>query len=222
MLVVPESRYHSPDVSVAFPSAQAYDAVVFYGAPWSVYDSATIGTWVDDEIAFARTAIAAGVPVLGICFGGQLLAAAIGGSVALAPAPEIGWGTVETHDGLIETGPWFNWHYDRFAVPDGVPVVARTALATQAFCVGRTLGLQFHPEVTTEVIESWMAAGGAAQLAAHGVDAAALLAQTRGLAGEASARARDLVLRFVSDVARRPAVTTPEPAAAGRPELLPG
>lgn len=206
MLVVPESRYHSPDVTVTFPSASSFDAVVFYGAPWSVYDTAGIGSWVEDEIAFARSAIAAGLPALGICFGGQLLAAALGGSVSLAPVPEIGWGTVDTYAGLIDAGPWFNWHFDRFTVPGGVPVLARTPLADQAFSVGRTLGLQFHPEVTTEVIESWMAAGGAAQLADRGVDAGALLAQTRSLADGAAARAHELVRRFVCDVAVRPAV----------------
>ena len=64
-----------------FPSADLFDAIVFYGAAWSVYDTATIGTWIGDEIAFARSAISLGVPVLGICFGGQMLAAAVGGSV---------------------------------------------------------------------------------------------------------------------------------------------
>jgi GMP synthase-like glutamine amidotransferase len=206
MLVVPESRYQSPDVTVTFPAVSAYDAVALYGAPWSVYDTAGIGSWVGDEIAFARSAVSAGVPVLGICFGGQLLAAALGGSVSLAPTPEIGWGTIDTYDGLIEAGPWFNWHFDRFSVPDGVPVLARTTAAIQAFAVGRTLGLQFHPEVNTEVIESWMAAGGAEQLAENGVDAGALLTQTRALADGAAARALELVRRFISDVAVRPAV----------------
>jgi GMP synthase-like glutamine amidotransferase len=206
MLVVPESRYHSPDVSVTFPAAESFDAVTFFGAVWSVYDSATIGTWIDDEIAFARSAIAARVPALGICFGGQMLAAALGGSVSRAPVPEIGWGTIDTVDGLIDAGPWFNWHFDRFTVPDGVPVLARTAHADQAFCVGRTLGLQFHPEVDTEVIESWMPLGGAEQLVENGIDPRELLARTKALSGGARIRTRELVRRFVSDVALRPAL----------------
>jgi GMP synthase-like glutamine amidotransferase len=204
MLVVPEARFHSPDVSVTFPAAEAFDAVAFYGAVWSVYDSATIGTWIDDEIAFARSAIEAGVPALGICFGGQMLAAALGGSVSRAPVPEIGWGAIDSFDGMISAGPWFNWHFDRFAVPDGVPVLARTAHADQAFTVGRTLGLQFHPEVNTEVIETWLTLGGAEQLVENGVDPQALLAQTRSLSGAAALRTLELVRGFVSDVASRP------------------
>jgi GMP synthase-like glutamine amidotransferase len=221
MVVVPESRFHSPDVSVAFPSAAEYDALVFYGAPWSVYDSATIGTWIGDEIAFTRSAMSLGVPVLGICFGGQMLAAAVGGSVSLAPAPEIGWVSVSTSaPDLVEAGPWFAWHLDRFSLPAGVPVLARTSLANQAFSVGRALGLQFHPEVTVDVLESWLSAGGAEQLAEVGVAVEPLLERTRREEGAAASRADALVRRFAGDVARRPLVPLPAPLAAADATVL--
>ena len=221
LIVVPESRYHSPDVQVVFPSAAAFDALVFYGAPWSVYDTRAIGTWINDEIAFARSAITLGVPVLGICFGGQMLAAAVGGSVSPAPAPEIGWISLSTSaPDLIEAGPWFSWHFDRFALPPGVDVIARTSAANQAFSVGRSLGLQFHPEVNTEVLEAWLATDGEAQLAELGLAAAPLLAQTRRQTAAATARAESLIRRFVSDVARRPAVPLPVPPSAGDATVL--
>jgi len=204
MVVVPESRYHSPDVTVTFPSAPEYDAVVFFGAVWSVYDTATI-PWISDEIEYARSLISLGVPTLGICFGGQMLAAAVGGSVSRAPIPEIGWLSVASDEpALIDGGPWMSWHFDRFSVPSGVPVVARTALANQAFVSGRALGLQFHPEVTDAVIEAWLASGGSAELAELGVDPQALIEQSRALADGAAARAHGLVRRFLFDVARRP------------------
>lgn len=208
--VVPAARYHSPQVTAEFPDPAGYDAIVYFGAAWSVYDSETIGTWIGDEIAVARAAHSLGVPQLGICFGGQMLAAALGGSVARAPVPEIGWHLVETASpGLIDAGPWFQWHVDRFTLPGSVPVLARTAHAAQAFCIGRTLGLQFHPEVTPAVLDRWLAAGGEGQLAGFGVSAAELMARTRSLAGRgAAARTRELVRRFVTNVARRPAVTT--------------
>ena len=136
-----------------------------------------------------------------------------------APTPEIGWISLSTSaPGLIEAGPWFSWHFDRFTVPSGVPVLARTALADQAFCVGRALGLQFHPEVNDEVLESWLATGGDEQLAEVGVTVAPLLAQTRLLTGAAAARAEALVRRFVTDVARRPVV--PLPPSAGDATVL--
>ena len=223
MVVVPEERYHSPDVAVTFPAASEYDAVVFFGAVWSVYDTATI-PWVSDEIEYARSLISLGVPTLGICFGGQLLAAAVGGRVERAPIPEIGWlsvaadtsaepGLIDT--GLIDTGPWLSWHLDRFTVPADVPVIARTALASQAFVTGRTLGLQFHPEVTDGVLEAWLRSDDTAQLAKSGVDPQALIEQSRTLADGAAARARALVRRFMFDVARRPATELPATTLIG-------
>lgn len=212
LIVVPADRFNSPDVAVTFPSAAAYDAVAFFGAVWSVYDTATI-PWITGEIAYARSLISLGVPTLGICFGGQMLAAAVGGRVEPAPIPEVGWLSVATSEpALIDGGPWLSWHFDRFSVPAEVPVVARTALANQAFVHGRTLGLQFHPEVTDAVLDAWLGSGGGTQLAELGVDPQALIEQSRTLADGAAARAHGLVRRFLFNVARRPAL--PLPAAA--------
>ena len=217
--VVPRSRYHSPGVTVVFPDPASYDAIVFFGAVWAVYDEATIGTWIGGEIAFARAALDLGVPLLGICFGGQMLAAAVGGQVARATTPEIGWTIVASADtALIAPGPWFQWHFDRFTLPAGVPVLARTALANQAFVYGRAMGLQFHPELTPSVLECWLDSGGAAELAGLGIDPAGLMAQTRTLTSVSAVRAHELVRRFVTDVARRPV----SPAAASATVLTPG
>lgn len=209
--VVPAERYHSPQVTVSFPDPAGYEAIVYFGAAWAVYDSAATGSWLGPEMAFARSAHALGIPQLGICFGGQMLAAALGGSVTRAPAPEIGWHLVHTDaPGLIDAGPWFQWHFDRFTPPPGLgTVLARTALAPQAWRAGRTLGLQFHPEVTTTVLESWLSAGDGAQGSGDGVDTLALFEQTRILAASAAGRADDLVRRFVTDVAPGPAVPLP-------------
>jgi GMP synthase-like glutamine amidotransferase len=216
MVVVPKERYHSPDVAVTFPSAAEYDAVVFFGAIWSVYDTATI-PWISDEIGYARSLISLGVPALGICFGGQLLAAAVGGQVERAPIPEIGWVSVASgaSELLVDAGPWLSWHFDRFTVPAHVPVVARTALANQAFVSGRTLGVQFHPEVNEAVLDAWLGSGEAARLAESGLDPQALIEQSRTLADGAAARAHGLVRRFVLDVARRPATELPATTLVG-------
>ena len=90
-----------------------------------------------------------------------------------------------------------------------MPVLARTALADQAFCAGRALGLQFHPEVNEEVLDSWLRMGGYDQLSGLDIDVEPLLAQTRLLAGPAAARTTELVRRFVTDVARRPTAPLP-------------
>jgi GMP synthase-like glutamine amidotransferase len=208
LTVVPRERFHSPDVTVSFPDPARYDAVVAFGAVWAVYDDTAIGTWIHDEIAFTRAAMAAGVPVLGICFGGQMLAAAVGGRVERAPAPEIGWTSIQTQSpGLIPGGPWFEWHFDRFELPSGVTALATTPLANQAFTVGRSRGLPVPPEVTGSVLAAWLSEGGGEQeLASQGIDTEPLLARTRDEQAAAWPRAQQLVRGFARDVATRPAV----------------
>jgi GMP synthase-like glutamine amidotransferase len=108
------------------------------------------------ELELMRRAIEHDVPILGLCFGGQMLAAALGGECVRAEAPELGWVTIESDDpDLVPGGPWLEWHYDRFTVPDGATAIARNAHCTQAFVHGPHLGTQFHPESTVEVVAGW-------------------------------------------------------------------
>lgn len=203
--VVPEERYRDPNVSVTFPDPRNYDAIVAFGAIWALYDEKTIGNWIGDEIAFTREAIAGGVPVLGICFGGQMLAAALGGEVSRAPEPEIGWHLVDgAGQELIDSGPWFQWHYDRFEFPPAARALARTPRANQAFVQGRSLGLQFHPELNSDILEGWLGAGGSEALAASGADAGELMARTKELQAAAGLRTHELIRRFVRNVTVAP------------------
>jgi GMP synthase-like glutamine amidotransferase len=205
LLVVPAERFSRPDVRVVFPDPARYDAIVPLGAPWSVYDDQAIGSWIQDELAFLRAADAAGVPVLGICFGGQALAAAHGGGVHRAPTAELGWVAVETDDpGLVEAGPWFQWHQDRWSPPPGAVEIARTDAAPQAFVLRRNLAVQFHPELTPQQLSGWLDNGGTAYLAAHGLDGLELHEETVRRAEAAAGRSRRLVHRFLDQVAERP------------------
>jgi len=139
-----------------FPDIAPYDLVATMGAPWSVYDTATIGSWISRELQLLRDAHERSVPILGVCFGAQALAAALGGTVSRAPRPEIGWLYVDSDVPWISAGPWFQWHGDRFTVPDGAVELARTPVAPQAFRLGRSFGVQFHPEVDGEIVREWL------------------------------------------------------------------
>lgn len=108
------------------------------------------------ELELLRGAVAADVPVLGLCFGGQALAAALGAKVERAPTAELGWREITTDDpALVPAGPWLEWHYDRFTTPPNAIELARTADAPQAFRLGPHLGVQFHPEATVEIVTDW-------------------------------------------------------------------
>jgi GMP synthase-like glutamine amidotransferase len=200
--VVPAEHFAVPSVSVIFPDPLGYDVVVPLGAPWSVYDAATIGAWVGEELGFLRATHDGGVPVLGICFGGQALAAALGGAVELSPQPELGWTLVESNDpDLVEPGPWFQLHQDRWRLPPGARELATTGVASQAFVLGRSMGVQFHPELTPTILQAWLDSGDRDYLLARGVDPDALMVTTRMQADAARERAVRLVDRFLSQVA---------------------
>lgn len=207
MGVVPEDRFHQPDVEVDFPDPTKFDVIVPMGAPWSVYDDDTIGTWIDAEIAMLRKAHDSGVPILGICFGGQGLASALGGSVEKAPVPEHGWMSIDSSaPDLIEAGPWFAYHSDRWITPPGAAVLATTPQATQAFSLGRSLAVQFHPELIVPMLQGWYDNGGADHFIQHGVDPDAVMAATRREEPAAIERAHRLVDRFLDQVATSPPV----------------
>ncbi|MFF3611398.1 type 1 glutamine amidotransferase [Streptomyces sp. NPDC002580] len=199
--VVPRDRHHSPDVRFDFPRAGGHDLIVSLGAPWSVYDEAAVGGWIGGELALLREAHHLDVPVLGVCFGAQALTTALGGSVAAAARPEIGWVEIETDDpSLVPSGPWFQWHFDHCLPPDGVEVLARNSVCVQAFRVGRSLGVQFHPEITTSTVSGWLDLGGREQCLREGVDPDALLARSRAMEPRARANARHLVDAFLDRV----------------------
>ncbi|WP_412457973.1 type 1 glutamine amidotransferase [Mycolicibacterium mucogenicum] len=99
-------------------------------------------------MAQLRQADEEGVPVLGVCFGGQLLAYTHGGEVVPSQAPEIGWyGLTSDRPDLVPEGPWYQWHFDRWTMPPTAVGIARNANASQAFQLRRNLAVQFHPEL---------------------------------------------------------------------------
>jgi GMP synthase-like glutamine amidotransferase len=200
--VVEEDRFLSPNVDIEFPQPTDFDMIVPMGAPWSVYDHEAIGTWVPVELKMLREAHDHHVPVLGICFGGQMLAAAHGGSVSRSAAPEIGWADIESDDeALVPSGSWFQWHYDQWQLPQDAQEVARNAKSSQAFALDRNLAVQFHPEMTSEILASWMSMGGAEETDKFGLDLEDLVRQTAERDSTNRERAHRLVDQFLDRMA---------------------
>ena len=201
-VIVPRDRFDSPDVSFNFPEVGEYDVVVPMGAPWGAWDDERIGTWLTPELDWLRNVQAGDVPILGICFGAQALARALGGSVAPGPRAEIGYTWITSEDeSLVPGGPWFQWHYDRFTVPPGAVEIARNPLASQAYVIGRSLAVQFHPEVTTACLRGWLDEGGLEEAQEDGVDPDELLAFTVREEPKAIQRAHALVDAFLDRIA---------------------
>ena len=185
-----------------------FDLVVSFGSAWSTYWDEMAAPIRAEQELMAR-AIGVGIPVLGLCFGGQQLSTVLDGVVTKAQTPEIGWFSVEmtpestqiVPDGLFH-GPWMQWHYDRFTVPEGATCLAETSVGPQAFVHGRCLGLQFHPEATRRIVEGWSSGQGSGELVDAGIDRDALLEQTTRVTQESGDRCDAIVEWFLSDVAQ--------------------
>lgn len=163
----------------SLPPVSRRPALVVLGSRESAYDRMV--RWLDAEREFVAASAATGTPVLGLCFGGQLLAQVLGGSVSAAEEMERGWTAVcatrEAGDdaGLFERA-WLAWHYDNITPPPGATVLARSDRCVQAFTMGPHLGLQFHPEATGTEIRAWRSSDSA--MPDHSPETAELMRMT--------------------------------------------
>lgn len=177
-------------------------AVVLLGSEWSVHspvDPAALAA----ECALVRRAGAAAVPVLGLCYGAQVLAHALGGTVAPAARPEVGFVEVTTEDAdLVPAGPWAQFHLDAVAAPPGARVVARNGFGAQAFVLPGVLAVQFHPEVRPHTLDGWSRRF-PELLVTAGLDRESLVAEAREREPAVRSAACALVDAFLDRVATR-------------------
>ncbi|HEX4746527.1 MAG TPA: type 1 glutamine amidotransferase [Gaiellaceae bacterium] len=157
-------RWLVPDGGVPAP-ARDYDAVMVFGGSQHP-DQDDHFTWLAHEEAFLREVLAEEVPVFGICLGAQMLARSTGATVGPASAPEIGWHEVSlTPEGAADPvlgrlpaqATVFQWHHYTFALPPDATALAESAICLQAFRLADrpAWGIQFHAEVTQEMVDTW-------------------------------------------------------------------
>jgi GMP synthase (glutamine-hydrolysing) len=142
-------------------SAIEYSAIILLGGPMSVYEGIP---YLTKEQFLIRDAYRRNIPVLGVCLGSQLIAGALGGTVFRGAKKEIGWYDVKVTDKGLDTlfkglekkelGV-FQWHGDTYTLPQNAVVLAYSDLYPQAFKIGSAYGLQFHLEITTDMIKVW-------------------------------------------------------------------
>ena len=168
-----ELEFHYLDLFDTYPSSincKQLLGLVILGGPMNV-DEVQKNPFLADEFQWIRQAIDAGIPLLGICLGSQMLAKAMGARVYPNGIKEIGWYPLElTSAGVADPlfagcNPKltvFQWHGDTFDLPPGAVHLAQSPLCrTQAFRIGpAAYGLQFHIEMTAEMIEDWLTESG--------------------------------------------------------------
>lgn len=137
------------------PKVETLDCVFILGSLESAYNDKL--PWLKKEIVWLQEVIKNKIPVLGICFGSQLLARVLGGKAYKNERPEHDWVELELlHPDWQFQGPWFSFHFDTFDLPGDVQLLARTDVAKQAFKKNNMLGVQFHPEINQDMFESWL------------------------------------------------------------------
>ncbi len=142
------------------------DLVLIMGGPMGVYE-ANKYPYLTKEIEFIKARITANRPLLGVCLGAQLMAAALGANVYKGKTgQEIGWFDIKINDAGKKTpvsvldGMMFHWHGDTFDLPNGATLLATSEkYAHQIFSYGdKALALQCHPEVKADELEGWYTA----------------------------------------------------------------
>lgn len=193
------------------PDLERYGAVISLGGAMNADEDAR-HPWLRTEKDVLAALLASRMPVLGVCLGAQLLAAAGGASVRRAGEPEIGWYEVALTeeaggDPVLGAMPArfkaFEWHSYEAGLPAGAVELARSAACSQAFRAGeRAWGIQFHAEVTAAIVDGWIVGYRAdPDAVAMGLDADALRAETRERIGAWNELGRDLCGRFLDAAA---------------------
>ncbi len=148
-------------------AADDADLLILMGSIWTMArpmteetDDAHAAAAIAAEVALVQRWLEFNRPLLGICFGGQLLSVALGGDVRRQPAIHIAWETPSTEMEALR-GPWVLLHNDAFTVPDGTELLAEADHAPIAFRRGRAWGVQFHPEVDEPILTQMFADIGA-------------------------------------------------------------
>jgi GMP synthase (glutamine-hydrolysing) len=154
------------------PELDGHGAALVFGGSMHV-DQESEHPWLGPEKRLVRSLLERGIPILGVCLGSQLLAEVAGGDARRAERPEIGWHPIERNpaaDGDPVVGPLpegfegFEWHSYEFGLPPGATPLARSPLCLQAFRLdsgsgakdGSAWGIQFHAEVTEEILGHWL------------------------------------------------------------------
>ncbi len=189
-------------------AANPPDLLVVLGGPIGVYEP-HLYPFLAAEIAAVGQHIAAGLPIVGICLGAQIMAVSQGARVFPAGVKEIGFapltltaaGRASCLHPYTDEPDAFHWHGDTFDLPANATLLASTAAVTnQAFAIGdHAIGFQFHPEVRLAAIEDWLV-GHAVELAHARIDIpavrAAALAKSAAMNAKSQRVLRALMAQF--------------------------
>lgn len=141
------------------PAVETLSGLIMLGSPLSVNAAAP---WMKSVLSAVEACLSQGIPTIGHCFGGQLIAKVLGSTVAPCPEPEVGWTDIESVGQQGASRPWpaefvaLQWHSEGFSLPSGAVAMWRTAAwENQGFVYGSSIAMQFHIEATAREVDAW-------------------------------------------------------------------
>jgi GMP synthase (glutamine-hydrolysing) len=151
----------SDDVAVL--DLATISGLVVMGGHYSVNDD---HIWIADEIKLIQRVIKKDIPLMGVCFGAQLISKALGAEVISAKHMEAGWHKIKADTSkladshvlnLDDSFEVFEWHEDTFSIPDGaIPIFSGRNIESQGYLYGKVLAMQFHLEMTEHMVHEWL------------------------------------------------------------------
>jgi GMP synthase (glutamine-hydrolysing) len=203
-------RYHDAGIDTfEADTLAAPDLVIVLGGPIGVYETDAY-PFIPGEIAAVAARLETNKPMLGICLGAQMMAAALGARVAPGPAKEIGWAPLTLSEAgrasvltPLGTSPVLHWHGDNCELPHGCRCLASTPhCPVQAFArTPAQLALQFHLETEPARFEAWLV-GHTVELAKAGLDPRDIRKQARTVGPAARELGRDVLAAWLDSLSK--------------------
>ena len=160
---VPYKKIHIDDQPLSTIRLEDISGLILMGGPHSVNDD---HPWISEELKLIQQLVTNGTPLMGVCFGAQMISKALGGTVSEAPGMETGWHQIMVDTGrlpepltvsLPESFEVFQWHEDTFSNPEGaIPLFTGSNIRNQGYILGNVLTMQFHLEMTENMVQEWL------------------------------------------------------------------
>lgn len=160
---IPYRKINILEKPLTVTDLEKFSAMIFMGGPYSVNDD---HDWIINELNLIRHAIQQDIPMMGVCFGAQMISKALGAEIKPAEKMEAGWHRITADTSLLhnlhalnleDSFEVFEWHEDSFSIPEGaIRIFKGSGTKNQGYIHGKILAMQFHLEVTEHMVAEWL------------------------------------------------------------------
>lgn len=160
---IPYKKVNYLDKPLSQKDLDSITALIFMGGPYSVNEK---HSWIKNELSLISYAIQKDIPMMGVCFGAQMISKALGAEVKPAAKMEAGWHRITADTSRLKNAhpldledsfEVFEWHEDSFSIPEGATLIFKgSGTKNQGYVYGKILAMQFHLEMTEQMVAEWL------------------------------------------------------------------